>query len=604
MKLYKNGDIQKLTVGTDPKYERESPPDVNRISAHLKGRLSILVDWFKQKGIIPVEAGIGDCDAGYSLMEVALAILALVGVTIRGMLEKALMTVVSTFSAVHIHLPYGDVRGIPSLITGVKGFLGEVVGFEIRDYLTVTHGGRAGVFMALRSQLGYMKWRLAEKALEAIRDHKTEGIDALAAILIRYTGGGSGPQKCAKRVMMIWKNGGNDALVLKTLSGFMHSNMAQAALKAISTLKDTGDLEDLVVALLPYAGDQTARHCAADLIEAWEGNATDELILNILFEYVRPMVAVPVPTWGTYPNIVKRALGEDAIVLIISPDGRLVAERLDELCAANPRISMLVFCNPVNPTGVVYSADLMARICRVLFKHGLACHADDMYSMFSWAHEHRSILQAAAAMAHSNDELERRIGEWVAAHTTMLCGVMKAGGSGSRVNFVIIPNDVLRSIWVAIQGDMYGPPPIFSQWLQLIFIQHGGPERVYAELEKRRNHLQGVLERIQVALAGMGITFTFTSMEGGFYAGIVCGSVKGKCWKNPDGKIRVIRIGEDFADAMLELCGLVISPDIAACIVNPEFARLAYGTLNVEGMDAMEAQLPKGLSELFEEKAA
>lgn len=531
MKFYQNGCILKLKVGEEPRYSRAEPPAVNRISAHLKARMSILVDWFTKRGIKPVEAGIGDCDAGFSIVEFFMAIVSLVNVKFRNALQTALLALATGFSDVYLHLPYGDVRGLPSLLTGIKSFLDVLVGFEVRDYLTITHGGRAAVFMAIKAQMGFMKETLAEIALEAIRP-----------------------------------------------------------------LQGKVNIEDLEKIVAKYTGDKKKpRLCATEILAAWAEGAENKTIKAILLRYVRPQVVVPVPTWGTYPNIIQQALGDDCYVPILSPNGLLDSEKLAKLCAANPRIRMLVFCNPVNPTGVVYGSDRMAGICRVLYEHQLACHADDMYAMFAWQHEHRSILRAAAALAHSG---EAEIGMWVAGHTTMMCGVMKAGGSGSRVNFTIIPNDFLRSRYVAIQGDLYGPPPIFSQLLQLVFIQSGGPERVWAELLKRRDRLQKILEHIAGKLAGVGIEFSWTPMEGGFYTVISCKGVKGLKWMTPEGHERVIDNGEAFADCLLELGGLVVTPDAAACISDVEFARIAYGTLSCFSMDVMEKQLPAALEEL------
>lgn len=476
--LYDNGAIIKLALMRDPTIGRAEMPAVNRVSAALKNAGTILADALSDEDMDIIQAGIGDCNAGYTLREVLQALI----LTAKFAGDIATLQILEAMqSNPHLtetlDIPYGDVRGNPSLITGVKGFLDTLLGFEVRDYVTITHGGRSAAFLALKAMQPFMMARLKERGIEGM-----------------------------------------------------------------------------------------------------------------------PMIAVPVETWGTYPNIIEDAFGPGCYHPIICPGGLLSAELLDEACTKNPRICALMFCNPVNPSGLTYGSDRMANIARVAYKHRLGIHADDMYALFAWRRGHRSILRAAAALAHSGEE---EAGKWVATHTTMMTGVMKAGGSGTRVNFTIIPDSDLRSRFVAIQGNLYGPPNMLGQMLQLAFILNGGPERVWHEMLERRNCLQTQLERIQNALQGASVTLEWSSMEGGFYTGARLKGVAGMQYTDHSGRVRKLDTGENLVFALLELCGVIVSPDSAACIQDVEFFRIAYGSMKLEVIEKMADQIIKGLDKLL-----
>lgn len=471
--IYRSGDILRALVEPDPRIVSASPPAVNRVSAQLKSKAAVIEDGLAADDLRLVSAGIGDCDAGYTLGEVFEALNA--AAVADGLRVEAPATLVDRT----MHLAYGDVRGLHELISGAKGFLDALLGVESRDHLTATHGGRAAVFIAIKAFLDYMRVRLQERGIP-------------------------GP----------------------------------------------------------------------------------------------PKIAVPVPTWGTYPNIVAQALEPGCFVPLPCDGGLLSAELLDQACAADPSISMLIYCNPINPTGLTYGSDRQAAIARVVYKHHLAVHCDDMYAMFAWERPHRSLLRAAAAMESSG---ERGVGAWVASHLTLLTGVMKAGGSGTRVNFLVTPNPDLRARVTAVQGDLYGPPPLLSQLLQLAFIRNGGPERVWHQLNARRRALERALTAIREQLAGTPVEVSWTAMEGGFYTAVRFRGVKGCAYRSRREDASVaIDTGEHFAHFMLEQAGIITSPDVAACVDDPELLRYAYGTMTLADLEILPQQTIQAIRRLVQ----
>lgn len=541
IKLYKPHEILKLPkeVSTDPRIIPEDPPQVNRLSDRYKGIAAEFVDAYAADDLVLVNAGIGDCTAGYTVGEFAMTVNWFAG-------QDVIPLYVVPDPTQHVHLPYYVVKGMQPFIDGSKEFLVTMLGVEVREFLTITHGGRAAINMALHASRKVMQQILAELCVEAV-DHLRSRVD----------------------------------------DPTMQDELVEILTKFVPGIKLQKDGPEL-------PNTEEAEYLAFRIIKLWRQGKQNGQMTNLLFPHMKVQAVGPVPTWGTYPNICLRAIGENSWVELPTTDGLIDPEKLDALCTDNPRIRILLFPNPVNPTGRQYGSDRLAELCRVIAKHKLFWYEDAMYAMFSWRHEHRSVLRAAASIAGSEPDVTK----WISAHGFTLAGCMKAGGSGSRVNHMIIPNHNLRSIFVACQGDMYGPPPVFSQMLQYHFIKNGGPDRVWQEMFARRNALQEALESLVAPLKEMGIDLSWTPMEGGFYTLAKFAGVKGRQWTSRKGDLMTIDSGEKFGVFLTEMCGVVISPDLAACIVSEEEVRFAFGTLGLGEIPQMARNLPKGMRKL------
>ncbi len=90
-------------------------------------------------------------------------------------------------------------------------------------------------------------------------------------------------------------------------------------------------------------------------------------------------------------------------------------------------------------------------------------------------------------------------------------------------------------------------------------------------------------------------------MEGGFYTSIRLRGIKGLQWIDRSSTQRTITIGEDTAKFLVERAGIVITPDIAACIEDTEFLRVAYGMMSLGKIERFGAQLFTAVSKLMQE---
>lgn len=100
-------------------------------------------------------------------------------------------------------------------------------------------------------------------------------------------------------------------------------------------------------------------------------------------------VLIPDPYFVMYKNLVALAGGTPKFIDTY-PDFRLTPERLRR--EITPRSRLLIFNNPVNPTGVAYSRDEVAAIAQVARDHNLVLLADEIYDHFSHDFPHTCAL--------------------------------------------------------------------------------------------------------------------------------------------------------------------------------------------------------------------
>jgi aspartate/methionine/tyrosine aminotransferase len=78
-------------------------------------------------------------------------------------------------------------------------------------------------------------------------------------------------------------------------------------------------------------------------------------------------VLIPAPYWPSYPEMVRLAGAEPIIVQTKADDGFLLTPAaLRTALEENPKVKLLIFCNPSNPTGGVHDADRLQELAVVL----------------------------------------------------------------------------------------------------------------------------------------------------------------------------------------------------------------------------------------------
>ena len=144
-------------------------------------------------------------------------------------------------------------------------------------------------------------------------------------------------------------------------------------------------------------------------------------------------VIVPAPYWVSYPDMIKLADGQPAI-LSGSPenDYKITAKQLQNSLNENTR--MLILNSPSNPTGKVYSEKEYRALGEVLVEHPkvlIAC--DDIYEFIYWGDgPYRTFLYACPEMAD---------------RTVVINGVSKGYAmTGWRIGYLAGPADLVRAM--------------------------------------------------------------------------------------------------------------------------------------------------------------
>jgi aminotransferase len=100
-------------------------------------------------------------------------------------------------------------------------------------------------------------------------------------------------------------------------------------------------------------------------------------------------VAVPQPTYISYPATVRFAGGEVLPVGTDRDEFRLSYEALERAGAADAEA--LVYCYPNNPTGAVMSEDDLREVAEFAREHDLTVLSDEIYAALTYEGEHTSI---------------------------------------------------------------------------------------------------------------------------------------------------------------------------------------------------------------------
>jgi aspartate/methionine/tyrosine aminotransferase len=153
-------------------------------------------------------------------------------------------------------------------------------------------------------------------------------------------------------------------------------------------------------------------------------------------------IIIPDPYFVLYRNIVRFFAGVP-VLLDTYPDFRIHPEKLKRLIT--PRTKLILFNNPVNPTGVAYRKEEVAAIAEVARRHGVLLVSDEIYASYSYDFPHESMR------LHTED-------------TLLVGGFGKAYGiTGWRLGFAAGPVEIVERMTVLQQFSFVCAPSI-AQW--------------------------------------------------------------------------------------------------------------------------------------------
>lgn len=180
-------------------------------------------------------------------------------------------------------------------------------------------------------------------------------------------------------------------------------------------------------------------------------NGAKQSLYNLLIALLNPddEVIVPAPYWVSYPDMVKLADAEPAVINGLPDNDYKITARELANCL-NEHTRLLIINSPSNPTGKVYTADEYVALGEVLREYPkvfIAC--DDIYEHIYWGEEpFRTLLNACPELAE---------------RTVIINGVSKAYAmTGWRIGYAAGPEDIIRAM-KKVQGQSTSCPSSVSQ---------------------------------------------------------------------------------------------------------------------------------------------
>jgi len=268
-------------------------------------------------------------------------------------------------------------------------------------------------------------------------------------------------------------------------------------------------------------------------------------------------VIVPAPYWVSYPDMVKLADGEPAILAATAEhDYKITPKELQNTLNENTR--MVIFNSPSNPTGKVYSEEEYRALGDVLIEHPkiyIAC--DDIYEHIYWGSSpFRTFLNACPELAE---------------RTVVINGVSKAYAmTGWRIGYLAGPADLVKAM-KKVQGQSTSCASSISQAAAQAALTgpQGCVEEMRMAFEERYDYIHAALNE----LPGVDCP----DCDGAFYA---FPSFQGFIDRMDD-----IRDDVELASWFLEEAGVATVPGSA--FGAPGHLRLSYASSMGELEDAI-----------------
>jgi aspartate aminotransferase len=250
------------------------------------------------------------------------------------------------------------------------------------------------------------------------------------------------------------------------------AHIRKAAIAAINAGKtrytQVDGTPELKAAIVRKFREQNALEFSASQIIV--SNGAKQSLYNLMVALLNrdDEVIVPAPYWVSYPDMVKLADGEPAILSASREnDYKITARELQNTLNENTR--MLILNSPSNPTGKVYTGEDYKALGDVLVEHPkvfIVC--DDIYEHIYWGDSpYLTFLNACPELAE---------------RTAVVNGVSKGYAmTGWRIGYLAGPEDVVRAMR-KVQGQSTSCPSSISQAAAVAALE--GPQDCLEEMRK------------------------------------------------------------------------------------------------------------------------
>ena len=276
-------------------------------------------------------------------------------------------------------------------------------------------------------------------------------------------------------------------------------------------------------------------------------------------------VIVCAPYWVSYPEMVRLAGATPVVVSASGEDNYMIAPDALE-AAITDKTRAIIFNNPSNPTGAVYTAERLEAIAEICDRRGLLVLSDDIYRQ----------LVYAGAEYHSM----ARIRPSLADRVIFVDGVSKTYAmTGWRIGFTAGPQSLIKAM-AKIQGQSTSGAARVSQVAALAAITGDRGDSIstmHTTFDSRRKRMVELLR----AIPGM----TCAEPRGAFYAFPDASAFIG------EGKIAADDVA--LATSLVETAGVAVVP--GSGFGAPGCLRLSYAC-SMEDIETGVARLAEALS--------
>lgn len=231
--------------------------------------------------------------------------------------------------------------------------------------------------------------------------------------------------------------------------------------------------------------------------------------------------------------------------------------------AISSRTRAIVTISPNNPTGAVYSSQVLCKINNLCREKGLYHISDEAYEDFTYNGVHHF---SPGSIADS------------AVHTISLFSFSKAYGFASwRVGYMVVPEHLFPAIR-KIQDTILICPPVISQWAACGALM-ASPDY----LQEKVRLLSEVRGSVLQQLEGIGECITVPQTQGAFYFLV---------------HVHTSMSAMDVVKHLVREHRVAVIPGDTFGIQNGCYLRVAYGALDRDTVDEGVGRLVAGLNEI------
>ena len=210
-------------------------------------------------------------------------------------------------------------------------------------------------------------------------------------------------------------------------------------------------------------------------------------------------VIIITPYWLSYSELVKMADGVPVFVEATEEDG-FMPDPEDIEAAVTEKTKAIIINSPSNPTGAVYSFDLLVKIADICRKYDIAIISDEIYDELVYDTDIKSIAC---------------VSEDAKARTIIVNGMSKAYAmTGWRIGYVLCDKHI-ASVMSSVQSNATSNPCSIAQYASVAALDNG-----IEELENMRKVFAGRRDYICELIEDIPM-LTCARPSGAFYA--LCG---------------------------------------------------------------------------------